>query len=92
MQHPIKLSLIGYVIISLSFVMSGPVPGLGVDPSVELIIVSTGTAGIGFAINTVTSFARLNKAVIDQGYENDMNTSLLVSGKFFTPMNIHANI
>ena len=80
MKHPTYLSLMGYIIIAISFVTCGPSPWLGVDPSVCLIIISTAIAGIGFAINTVASFARLNKMIADQGNKNDMETSLLVSG------------
>jgi hypothetical protein len=37
--------------------------------------------GLGDSLNTVSTFARINEAVVEQGYDDDLGTYLMVSGK-----------
>ena len=69
----------GYIIVSISFTLIGPATFLSPDPSVTLIIISAGIAGLGFAMNVVSSFVRVNMAVSKDGFQNDMETCLIIS-------------
>jgi hypothetical protein len=44
--------------------------------------------GLGDGLNTVSTFARTNEAVVEQGYVDDLDTYLMVSGKRMNMRNI----
>lgn len=78
--QPRTVILFGSVITSLSFIMVGPTPGLGVPKSLEIIIVALVLHGIGFGSELVATFSGAHRDAIKNGFPDDLSTYGLISG------------
>jgi len=64
-----------------AFILIGPVPFLSIVPTVPLIQGSMAILGLGYGMVLVSSFGRSQRSAIRQGYNDDMDTYLIISGK-----------
>ena len=65
-------------IISTLFI--GPVPFLPIETKLYIIQIATGFAGLGNALLVVSTFSRSQRAALDLGYADDINTYIAISG------------
>jgi hypothetical protein len=76
----VVLSITGNLFMGLALLLIGPVPFVPLKPSTDLILGLAVPIGIGYAQVMVASFSRAYVAAMEKGYEDDINTYLLVSG------------
>ena len=67
----------------IALMLVGPVPFIPVEPSVGLILFTGALIGFAYAQTMVSTFSRAHNASMKQGYNDDINTYLLISGKQF---------
>ena len=58
----------------------GPAPFLNLSPKVGLIQGMAGLGGIGYAFVMVSTFSRAQAEVLKQGFSDDIETYLMISG------------
>jgi len=78
--EPRVVILFGSVITSISFLLVGPTPFLGIPKSLEVIIVALVLHGIGFGSELVATFSGAHRDAIRNGFPDDLSTYGLVSG------------
>ena len=71
--------LIGSILLGLGFLLIGPVPGLGLKPSLSLCIVSVVLMGLGIGAQLVAAFSEAQTAAVIRGFPDTINTYALVS-------------
>jgi hypothetical protein len=64
----------------ISFSLIGPLPCIHLTPTKWTVRMCVAMLGISDAILIVSSFARAHLTVLDNGYDDNISTSLLVSG------------
>ncbi len=65
----------------MAFTFIGPAPFFpGISPSVNLAYGMTAVVGSGYGLVLMSSFARVYKTAIRKGYEDTINTYLIISG------------
>ena len=74
--------MIGHSVLDTAFLLIGPIPSLPFKASVPSIQGAVAISGLGYAMVLVSTFGRSQKAATRKGYNNDMNTSLIISGNF----------
>jgi hypothetical protein len=79
-QHPAVVSLIGNTVLALALILLGPSPFLPLKPSRSLIGGSLALVGFCSALLMVASFLRANRTAINEGFQDDINTYIFVSG------------
>jgi len=79
MTYPVILSMLGNVILSVSFIFLGPVPFIDITPSLTSVYVMMALAGMGAALTMVSTYGRAHSAAIRLGYKDNICTYLLVS-------------
>jgi hypothetical protein len=77
----IGLSVLGNLAMALAMAAVGPLPFLPYSASVSGIFAAAALEGVAYGLNMVSSFARAAAAAIDLGYEYNLNTFLVISGK-----------
>ena len=65
-----------------AFLLIGPVPFLPLVPTVPLIQGAMTICGLGYGMILVSAFGRSQRAAIWKGYNDDMDTYLIISGNF----------
>ena len=78
--YPTLISLIGNVVMALSFLFFGPAPFFKVGTSTGLIQGMSCLGGIGYALVMVSTFSRAQSDALKRGFANDIETYLLISG------------
>ena len=77
------MSVAGNIFLGLAFTLIGPLPWLTtIQPSVMLIQGSMAFVGLGYACIMCSSFARAQGAAARMGYAKDIDTYIMISGKF----------
>jgi biotin transporter BioY len=73
----------GNVVMLISFIFIGPAPFFGdsLPNSAGLSYVVAVTMGFGFGFVMVSTFTRAYREAMSQGYSDDINTYLVLSGK-----------
>ncbi len=66
---------------ALVFIIIGPAPYLDVEPSFGLSVASTVVAGLGYGLVLVASFSRAHRAAIHRGFDDDINSYLIITGE-----------
>ncbi|XP_059097821.1 uncharacterized protein LOC131892095 [Tigriopus californicus] len=81
-RRPVLLSIVGNFLLFIAFIFIGPAPFLtGLPTSVPLIFGMMPFFGLGYGLVWVSSFSRADKECIRQGYRDDVNTYLVLTGK-----------
>lgn len=78
--HPRWIVCIGSVIGMVAFLLMGPVPFMGLDTTLELVIISLTLMGLGLGASATSGFTGMQRDAIAHGFPDDMSTSGLVSG------------
>ena len=68
---------------AIAFLFLGPVPFLPVETKLSIIQGMVAMVGFGYALVMVSSFGRAQSAALKLGYADDINTYIMISGKFF---------
>jgi hypothetical protein len=63
-----------------AWLLIGPIPFLPLTPSVPLIQGAVALSGLGYGMVLVSTFGRSQKAAIRKGYNDDIDTYLIISG------------
>ena len=74
------VSIIGNIFMATAFILIGPVPFIPLEPSVPLIQGVMAMFGLGYGMVMVSTFGRSQRAAIRKGYNDDMDTYLIISG------------
>ena len=62
------------------FLLVGPVNFMPFQTSISVIQGSMAIIGLGYGLIVVSTFGRSHRAAIRNGYSNDMDTYLIISG------------
>ena len=65
---------------SMAFLFVGPVPFIPIETKLSIIQGMAGLAGFAYASLVVSSFARAQRAAINLGYADDIDTYIAISG------------
>ena len=71
--------LLGSLLLGLGCLLIGPVPGLGLQPNYYLTLGAIIVAGFGLGAQLVAAFAEAQKAVVVEGFPDNVATYALVS-------------
>ena len=74
------LSICGNVSIAIAFLFVGPVPFIAIDTKLSIIQGMAALVGLGYASIVVSSFARSQRAALNLGYADDINTYMAITG------------
>ena len=87
-KYPTWVSIIGQSSMAAAYILIGPVTFVQLSLTVPVIYCMSTLAGLGMGLVTVSSFSRLKSAILHQGFEDNINTYLLMSGKiiYFNPI------
>ena len=66
------------------FLLVGPVNFMPFQTSISVIQGSMAIIGLGYGLIVVSTFGRSHRAAIRNGYSNDMDTYLIISGNVQT--------
>ena len=80
-RYPTMISLIGNCFMATAFLLIGPVPFLPIEPTVPLIQGSVAICGFGYGLVLVSTFGRSQRSAIRNGFNDDMDTYLIISGE-----------
>ncbi len=79
------VSILGNVILALSFIFLGPLPSVTiVVPSWQSITITTAFVALGYGAVMVSTFGRAQGAAMRMGFSADIDTYLLISGMWST--------
>ena len=65
---------------SMAFLFVGPVPFIPIETKLSMIQGMAGLAGFAYASLVVSSFARAQRAAMNLGYADDIDTYIAISG------------
>jgi len=71
--------MIGAFLLGLGFLLLGPVPGLGLEFSYSLCIVSVVIAGVGLGAQLVAAFSEAQRSAVASGFPDNLTTYAMVS-------------
>lgn len=71
--------MIGSFLLGLGYLLVGPVPGLGIQSSYSLCIVSVVLVGLGVGAQLVAAFSEAQTSAVASGFPDSINTYALVS-------------
>jgi MFS family permease len=71
--------MIGAFLLGLGFLLIGPVPGLGLQSSYSLCIVSVVIAGVGLGAQLVAAFSEAQRSAVSSGFPDNLTTYAMVS-------------
>ena len=73
--------MLGNVSLAVAFIFLGPVSFLPMEPQLNIIQGMVSLVGIGYAMIGTSSFCRAQAAALKLGYQDDISTYLMISGK-----------
>ena len=80
LAFPVLVSIVGNVSMATAFFFIGPVPLVpDMEPSVVSVISMVSLIGVSYALISVSTFGRCQKAAIELGYRDDVTTYLMIS-------------
>ena len=82
-SYPIVIAVIGNIVLAVAFIFLGPLPFLAIEPQLSLIRGACAAVGLGYAMTATSSFIRAQSAAIKLGYEDNINTYIMISGYIF---------
>ena len=65
---------------AIAFLFVGPVPFISIETKLSLIQGMAGLLGFGYASIVVSSYGRSQKAAMKLGYNDDIDTYIVISG------------
>ena len=81
-KYPTIVSILGNILLTVAFLLVGPVPFLtNILPTTSLIQGSAAILGAGYAMVMVSTFGRSQSAAIRNGYNDDLDTYMFISSK-----------
>ena len=66
---------------AVAFVFLGPVPFINMQTQLGLIQGAVGLIGLGYGMVATSSFGRAQASAIRLGYEDNISTYIMISGK-----------
>ena len=81
LPYPAFVSIVGNLAMAMAFLFIGPVPFIGLVPTVPRIYGMVTLAGFAYALVVVSTFARCQGSAMKLGYKDDVSTYLLISGE-----------
>eukprot|EP00095_Tigriopus_kingsejongensis_P001693 maker-scaffold3251_size9521-snap-gene-0.1 protein:Tk01693 transcript:maker-scaffold3251_size9521-snap-gene-0.1-mRNA-1 annotation:"chromaffin granule amine" len=84
MTYPIILSIIGNALMAIVFVFVGPLPVLPFGTSLELLYGMAALIGFSYTFVMVSTFSRAHNEAMRQGYEDDLQSYIILSGLWST--------
>ena len=81
MENKTILAVIGNASMACATLFLGPAPFIAFESNLLLIQGMIGLVAIGYALILVSSFGRAQSAALSLGYENDLNTYIMISGE-----------
>ena len=92
-KYPTIVSILGNILLTVAFLLIGPVPFLtNILPTTSLIQGSAAILGAGYAMVMVSTFGRSQSAAIRNGYNDDLDTYMFISSKQTLLMRRHCNL
>ena len=76
------MSLVGSANMGIVFMFNAPIVGTVTSLSIRIFYGMNAMAGIGLGLCMVSTFSRCQKAALNYGYINNIETYLIISGKF----------
>ena len=73
--------MIGNIVLAIAFVFVGPLSFLDIEPQVGIIQGVLVMVGLGYAMIGTSSFCRAHAAAIKLGYQDNISTYIMISGK-----------
>ena len=70
---------IGAFLLGLGFLLIGPVPGIGLQTTYPLCIVSVIIAGIGLGAQLVAAFSEAQRSAVTEGFPDNLSTYAMIS-------------
>jgi hypothetical protein len=80
------------MLMATAFLLIGPVPFLPLTPTVPLIQASMAICGLGYGMVLVSTFGRSQRAAIRKGFNDDMDTYLIISGNCMNQIEIQRKL
>ena len=80
-QHPIVISIIGFLGMSMSFLFLSPAPFVATTLSVRVTNSMILFAGLGMGFVVISTFCRCQQIVIQSGFDDSIATYMQMSGK-----------
>ena len=80
LPYPSLVSVLGNVILATAFIFLGPIPSINITPSWQSITMATAFVALGYGAVMVSTFGRAQGAATRQGFSQDIDTYLLISG------------
>ena len=81
-EHQSAVSLVGSANMGIVFMFNAPIVGRVTSLSIHIFYGMNAMAGIGLGLCMVSTFSRSQKAALNYGYFNNIETYLIISGKF----------
>ena len=81
-EHQSAVSLVGSAKMGIVFMFNAPIIGTVTSLSIRIFYGMNAMAGIGLGLCMVSTFSRCQKAALNYGYFNNIETYLIISGKF----------
>ena len=79
-EYPTILSICGNVSMAIAFLFVGPVPFIAIETKLSIIQGTAAVLGFAYASIVVSSFGRSQRAALNLGYADDINTYMAISG------------
>ena len=79
-QYPTILSICGNVSMAIAFLFVGPAPFIEIETKLSIIQGMAALVGFAYASIVVSSFGRSQRAAMNLGYADDINTYMAISG------------
>ena len=83
-RYPTVISLLGNICMATAFLLIGPAYFMPFETSLPLIQGSMGVIGLSYGLILVSTYGRSQRAAIRNGYNDDMDTYLIISGNAST--------
>ena len=80
-SQPCFVALVGNICMTLSLVLMAPLPFLPLGSSLEMTQVAGVLEGLGNGMVVVACFGRVYKVAMELGYEDDIQTYMIISGR-----------
>ena len=78
------MTIIGNIVIAIAFIFLGPLPILEVETQLSLIQGMVAVVGLGYGMIVTSSFCRAQATALQLGYDDNINTYLVISGNQIT--------
>ena len=80
LRYPTIVSIIGNVAMAMAFLYVGPVPFIPLETSLSVINAMVALIGFGYGLVMVSSFGRSQRAALNLGFSDDIDTYIMISG------------